>query len=77
MAGVEEHSRRPHQSPRRTCAEIEARIIMLRRQRPDWGARKLAVLLKHEGLVLPVITVHRVLVNETAMNGAQAFLCEA
>jgi transposase InsO family protein len=61
VAGIEEISRRPHLSPRRTAAEIEARIVALRRQRPDWGARKLAVLLEREGLVLPVITVHRVL----------------
>jgi len=63
VAGVEEHSRRPHLSPRRTAGEIEARIVALRGQRPDWGARKLAVLLGREGLVLPVITVHRVLVR--------------
>ena len=63
VAGVEELSRRPHLSPRRTATGIEARIVALRRQRPDWGARKLAVLLAREGLVLPVITVHRVLVR--------------
>jgi len=63
VAGIEEHSRRPHLSPRRTAAGIEERIVTLRRQRPDWGARKLAVLLKREGLILPVITVHRVLVR--------------
>ena len=63
VAGVQEHSRRPHLSPRRTAAEIEARIVTLRRQRPDWGARKLAVLLEREGVVLPVITIHRVLVR--------------
>jgi transposase InsO family protein len=63
VAGVEEQSRRPHLSPRRTASGIEARIVALRRQRPDWGARKLAVLLEREGLVLPVITVHRVLVR--------------
>jgi transposase len=61
VAGMEEQSRRPHLSPRRTRAEIEARIVTLRGQRPDWGARKLAVLLKREGVVEPVITVHRVL----------------
>jgi len=63
VAGVQERSRRPHVSPQRTAAEIEARIVDLRRQRPDWGARKLAVLLEREGLALPVITVHRVLVR--------------
>ncbi len=63
MAGMEESSRRPHASPRRTAYAIEARIVALRRQRPDWGARKLAVLLEREGVRLPVITVHRVLVR--------------
>jgi len=63
VAGIEEPSRGPHLSPRQTSGEIEARIIALRRQRPDWGAGKLAVLLKREGLLLPVITVHGVLVR--------------
>ena len=63
VAGVEERSRRPHLSPRQTCAGLEARIVALRRQRPDWGARKLAVLLEREGSALPVITVHRVLLR--------------
>jgi len=63
VAGVQERSRRPRQSPRRTAAALEARIVELRRQRPDWGARKLAVLLEQEGILLPVITVHRVLVR--------------
>jgi len=63
VAGVQDHSRRPHLSPHQTAVEIEARIVTLRRQRPDWGARKLAVLLEREGLVVPVITVHRVLVR--------------
>src|SRR5207253_2955391 len=32
-------------------------------QRPDWGARKLQVLLEQEGIELPVITVHRILLR--------------
>jgi transposase InsO family protein len=63
VAGVQAHSRRPQLSPRRTATALEARIVELRRQRPDWGARKLAVLLEREGIRLPVITVHRVLVR--------------
>ena len=63
VAGVEERSRRPHGSPRRTAEAIEARIVEMRLERPDWGARKLAVLLEREGIALPVITVHRVLVR--------------
>jgi transposase InsO family protein len=63
VAGVEERSRRPHLSPRQTASALEARIVALRGQRPDWGARKLAVLLAREGSPLPVITVHRVLLR--------------
>jgi len=63
VAGIEERSRRPHLSPRQTSPVLEARIVALRRQRPDWGARKLAVLLEREGSSLPVITVHRVLLR--------------
>jgi transposase InsO family protein len=61
VAAVVEQSRRPHQSPRRTAQPIEERIVALRRERPDWGARKLAVLLAGEGVVLPAATVHRIL----------------
>ena len=63
VAGVEDRSHRPHVSPKQTSSEIEQRIVSLRRQRPDWGARKLAVLLQQEGIRLPVVTVHRVLVR--------------
>jgi transposase InsO family protein len=63
VAGVEERNRRPLRSPRRTAAAIEARIVALRRERPDWGARKLAVLLEREGTKLPVLTVHRILLR--------------
>jgi transposase InsO family protein len=61
VTGVTERSRRPHVSPRQTAGEIETRIVAMRWERPDWGARKLAELLKAEGIQLPVITVHRVL----------------
>jgi len=60
-AAVAEQSRRPLGSPRRTAVEIEERVMALRRERPDWGARKLAVLLGREGLELPAATVHRIL----------------
>jgi len=61
VAGMEERSRRPHASPGQTGAAVEQRIEQLRRQRPDWGARKLAALLAQEGTPVPVVTVHRVL----------------
>src|SRR5271170_1827470 len=60
VAGMEERSRRPHGSPRQTSEAVEQRIVQLRRERPDWGARKLAVLLAQQGMMVPVVTVHRV-----------------
>jgi transposase InsO family protein len=58
-----EKSRRPHRSPKQTGAEKEQRVIALRQQYPDWGARKLTELLKREELEIPRITVHRILLR--------------
>jgi len=58
-----EASRRPHRSPHQTAAEMEQRVVALRRQYPDWGARKLADLLQREQIALPRITVHRILLR--------------
>jgi hypothetical protein len=63
-AGLEEKSRRPQRSPRRTPPEVEQQILELRRQRPDWGARKLQPLLAEGGMEVPVITIHRVLLRQ-------------
>jgi len=63
IAGVVEKSRRPRSSPTQTAAEIEERVVEFREQRPDWGARKLRVLLAREEIDLPVITVHRILLR--------------
>ena len=62
-AGLEEKSRRPQRSPHKTAETVEQQIVELRRQRPDWGARKLRPLLAGQGVELPVITVHRVLLR--------------
>src|SRR5258708_20625597 len=63
VAAVAEKSRRPRRSPMRTEAEIEQRVVRLRQQRPDWGARKLRVLLQRQGVELPAVTVHRILLR--------------
>jgi transposase InsO family protein len=63
IAAIVEKSRRPQHSPRQTTREIEQRVVALRQQRPDWGARKLQVLLQQAGVDLPVITVHRILLR--------------
>jgi len=63
LAGLQEHSRRPLNSPRRTSAEIEALVVEQRRQRPDWGARKLRVVLEEAGVEVPTATIHRILLR--------------
>jgi len=63
LRGVAERSRRPRWSPERTPPEVEARVIDLRHRYPDWGARKLRVLLYRQGIQLARSTIHRVLLR--------------
>jgi transposase InsO family protein len=63
LAGLVERSRRPQRSPRQTAAELEAPVVELRRRYPDWGARKLQVLLREQGVHLPRNTIHRILLR--------------
>lgn len=46
--GLEDQSRRPLRSPARSDGAIEARVLALREQYPDWGGRKLRALLVGE-----------------------------
>ena len=59
--GIAERSRKPHHSPRRTDSDVERQVTELRLRYPDWGARKLQVLLAREGVQLPRNTIHRIL----------------
>jgi transposase InsO family protein len=63
VSAVREQSRRPVRSPRQTAETVEQRIVALRQAHPDWGGRKLQVLLAREGLTVPSGTVHRVLLR--------------
>jgi transposase InsO family protein len=63
IAGVVETSRRPRHVRQQTAPKIEQRIVELRRERPDWGAKKLRVLLEREGIQVPRITIHRILLR--------------
>lgn len=59
-----DRSRRPVHSPARTAPEMEQAVIALRQRWPDWGAAKLASLLRqqHGGTnPIAVRTVHRIL----------------
>lgn len=49
--GLEDRSRRPHHSPRRTPPEVETAILRLRAEHPTWGGRKLARWLQVRGEV--------------------------
>ncbi|HEX2328552.1 MAG TPA: IS481 family transposase [Candidatus Angelobacter sp.] len=60
IAGLQDHNRRPQHSPRRTSEVMEGRVVELRKQWPDWGARKLSRVLGKEGMQLPASTVHRI-----------------
>jgi transposase InsO family protein len=63
IQGIAERSRKPHRSPRRTASELEQQVVQVRRRYPDWGARKLRVLLAREGVALPRNTIHRILLR--------------
>ena len=57
-----DRSRRPHSSPHRTGAAIEACVLAVRDEHPAWGARKIARWLEREGFACPAhSTVHAIL----------------
>jgi transposase InsO family protein len=57
---LNDHSRCPHNSPFRTEADIEQRVIELRRSR-GWGARKLLVELADDDIHVTVSTLNRII----------------
>src|SRR5215471_13564678 len=61
VAGIAERSRRPRSSPQKTTEKMEQEVIRLRQRYPDWGARKLRVLLHEQGRELGRNTIHRIL----------------
>jgi transposase InsO family protein len=57
-----DRSRRPHASPGRSEAAIEAQVLAVRDAHPAWGARKIAHCLQRDGVTPPAIsTVHEIL----------------
>ena len=63
LSGIAERSRKPRSSPRRTNTRLEQHVIQVRLRYPDWGARKLRVVLSREGVELPRSTIHRILLR--------------
>lgn len=70
MAGLADNSRRPHTSPNRLPAELEAMVCDLRRQFPRWGARRISHELQLRGVgdAPGRSTVYRVLVRNGLIN---------
>jgi transposase InsO family protein len=59
---LRDRSRRPHSSPKRCPAELEAQVLRVRDAHPAWGARKIARCLQREGVQPPAAsTVHAIL----------------
>jgi transposase InsO family protein len=63
VPGIAERSRKPLHSPGRTDATLEQRVLQVRLRYPDWGARKLRVVLSREGVELARNTIHRILLR--------------
>ncbi|MBX3385339.1 MAG: IS481 family transposase [Phycisphaeraceae bacterium] len=67
-------SRRPHASPSRSDAAIEAAVLKVRDQHPAWGARKIRAVLEASGRsagVPAASTVHAILVRHGKIDPAQ------
>lgn len=70
-ADLADQSRRPHQSPTRTQAPVEAQVLALRAKHPVWGARKLRRRLLDQGHVMPATsTVHAILQRHGCISAA-------
>jgi transposase InsO family protein len=49
IAALQDRSRRPNRSPRRTSAKMETRVMMVREAHPSWGGRKIRAFLLRKG----------------------------
>jgi transposase InsO family protein len=59
--GLEDRSRRPHTSPRKTDPQIERALLAFKDEHPDYGPDKLVVLLRDSGIELSAATARDVL----------------
>lgn len=76
LLGLQERSRRPHNSPGRTKRELEELVLGLR-DKTGWGAAKLQEVLRHQQVELGRATVHRILVREGRVGGERRSLKKA
>jgi transposase InsO family protein len=52
-AGLADQSKKPKTSPFKTCPTIEVPILNLRKENPEWGAKKLKKVLERERILPP------------------------
>jgi transposase InsO family protein len=60
-AGLSDRSRRPHHSPAKSDAKLEAKVLRLHEQYDCWGSRKLQALLPQRGNVPHPSTIDAIL----------------
>lgn len=60
IAELNDRSRRPRHSPKRTSPAKEAQVLAVRDAK-GWGAEAISVVVGRTGLRIPPITVHRIL----------------
>jgi transposase InsO family protein len=63
ITGIAERSRAPLRRPTQTASALEAEVVRVRQRYPDWGARKLQVMLARDGVELTHSTIHRILLR--------------
>jgi transposase InsO family protein len=67
IAALQDQTRRPHRSPRRTSREREQRVLAVRDEK-GWGAKKIEYVVAGEGIATPAITIHRILKRNGRIN---------
>ena len=68
---LKDRSRRPHVSPLRSSAGVEAAVVAVRAAHPAWGARKIAAVLARDGVAPPAAsTVHAILSRQGCIKPA-------
>ena len=74
VPGLTDRSRRPETSPSRLDAEVEAAICQLRREHPQWGARRISFELGRRGMTAAPgrATVQRVLAAAAGHSSVRA-----
>jgi transposase InsO family protein len=76
LLGLQERSRRPHNSPGRTERALEELVLGLR-DKTGWGASKLQEVLRNQQVELGRATVHRILVREGRVGAERRSLKKA